>query len=259
MYIYLDTMMWDELYDQAVEANLLVRALAEKDKYLVLGTENIYEMAKTFSINADRAKNLFIFLKTFTDLDILCANINPTLLDAEIISVIKDEPYVPDPFLNPANYERMRTEVFKLAQGKFDARASDFITERKNIAANDRALIAANYSIPSTLKNQLRKIKPEQLAVWIRKAVAHSGRTLLKQRLRKHYPSEREKDITRVAKKLLSSNFYALANAAVRADLYTNWRTANRGSMSRDLLPCPVLAPYARAGSDAADTIGFCS
>jgi hypothetical protein len=43
--------------------------------------------------------------------------------------------------------------------------------------------------------------------------------------------------ISMASKRLLASQRFRLSHAVVRADLYGNWRTANSGSMPRDLLP----------------------
>jgi len=67
MTIYLDTMLWNELCDQNVNAAALISALSAQGKVLVLGAEAMYEMAKTFKSNPTRGKQLFAYLKTFTD------------------------------------------------------------------------------------------------------------------------------------------------------------------------------------------------
>jgi len=47
----LDTMLWNELCDQNVNAAALISALSAQGKVLVLGAEAMYEMAKTFKSN----------------------------------------------------------------------------------------------------------------------------------------------------------------------------------------------------------------
>jgi hypothetical protein len=77
--IYLDTMLWNELCDQNVDAVALITALTAQGKVLVLGAEALYEMAKTFKSNPTRGKELFAYLKKFTDLGILGVRDNPML------------------------------------------------------------------------------------------------------------------------------------------------------------------------------------
>jgi hypothetical protein len=76
VFIYLDTMLWDRLCDERVDAQKLMAALSAKNKQLVLGTEVIYEMAKTFRSNPARAQQLFAYLKSFTELGIPCTKDN---------------------------------------------------------------------------------------------------------------------------------------------------------------------------------------
>ena len=44
MFIYLDTVLWNKLCDERVDAPKLIAALSSRYKQLVVGTEAIYEM-----------------------------------------------------------------------------------------------------------------------------------------------------------------------------------------------------------------------
>jgi hypothetical protein len=132
----------------------------------------------------------------------------------------------------------MQEEVDKLSRGTFDKRAQRGVESRMQLAASERAAMNGQYSIPSTLKARLSSISPPTaLEQWLRKEVKRVGRRLLKERLRVRFPEWNGRQRTIVAKKLLASSRCPLSRTVVRADLYANWRTAQSGSMSRDLLP----------------------
>jgi hypothetical protein len=97
-FIYLDTMVWNKLCDDAVDAEELMAALAKNNKQLVLGTEAIYEIAKTFRTNPARGQQLFAYLKTYTDRRILCTRDNPLILDCEAELVLSAASNECDPF-----------------------------------------------------------------------------------------------------------------------------------------------------------------
>src|SRR5437870_7939111 len=73
MLIYLDTSLWNKLCDQKVDAKGLVSALTERDAQLVLGTNAVYELAKTFQMKAgahQRGQQLFSHLTEYVRLGI---------------------------------------------------------------------------------------------------------------------------------------------------------------------------------------------
>jgi len=236
-FIYLDTMLWNRLCDDAVDAEKLMTALLKNNKQLVLGTEVIYEIAKTFRTNPARGQQLFTYLKTYTDRGILCTRDNPLILDCEAELVLSGESNECDPFFRSTKYRNMQEEVDKLSRGTFDERAQQGVESRMQLAASERAAMNGQYSIPSILKARLSIISSTALEQWLRKEVKRVGRILLKERLRVRFPEWNGKQLTIVAKKLLASSRCPLSRAVVRADLYANWRTAQSGSMTRDLLP----------------------
>jgi hypothetical protein len=235
--IYLDTVLWNKLCDERADAPKLIAALSTRNKQLVVGTEAIYEMAKTFKGNPDRGKELFASLKTFTDLGIPCPRPNPNILRSEAELAFSGDRQQVNIFLNPEDYQNMQEEVDKLSRGILDQRAEQFIESRKQLAAISRAAMSAHYQIPSTLKVRLSGISVPDLEKWLRKEVARSGRRILKEHFKELLPDLQPRRLTIIAKKLLSSPRFLLSHAVVRADLYTNWRTADTESMPRDLLP----------------------
>jgi hypothetical protein len=237
MMIYLDTMLWNELCDQKVDAAALPSALAAQGKVLVLGAEAIYEMAKTFQSNPTRGKELFTYLKKFTDLGIPGVKDNPMLLVAEADSAMSGTSVQVDVFWEPVNDARMRQEIEKLSNGIVDNKAASLIESRRQLAASERAGISSQYGGTSALKARLSRVAATDLNKWITREAKRSGRFILKQHLAKLLPGGQPRQIAIAAKRLLASQRFRLSHAVVRADLYSNWRAANTGSMPRDLLP----------------------
>jgi hypothetical protein len=237
MTIYLDTMLWDELCDQKVDAAAVTSALAAQGKVLVLGAEVMYELAKTFKLNPTRDNELFACLKKFTDLGILAVKDNPKLLLAEADSAMGGTGGKVAVFWEPINYTRMQQEIEKLSEGIVDKKAQEFIESRRQLAASERAGISSQYARTSALRARLLRVAPTGLNRWITNEAKRSGRFILKQHLAQLLPGGQPRQIAIATKRLLASQRFRLSHAVVRADLYGNWRAANSGSMPRDLLP----------------------
>lgn len=234
--IYLDTVIWNRLLDQKVDAGKIVSALKIKNKMLVLGTEAIYEMAKSHRTNPGRCKDLFSYIKTYTDIGISCPLPNPNILRSELDFALSGSRSI-EIMLNSEDHKNMKEEVNKLSNGVLDNRVRDFIRDRQRLAANVRAAMSAQYQTSSLLKKRLSGISVSGLEGWMRKEILRLGRQILKNHFKELFPEFPEKRLTFIAKRLLADSWFRLANAVVRADLYTNWRIANTESMPRDLLP----------------------
>jgi hypothetical protein len=237
MTIYLDTMLWNELCDQNVDSAALTSSLAAQGKVLVLGAEAIYEMAKTFKSNPTRGKELFAYLKKFTDLGIPGVKDNPMLLIAEADAAMNGRNADFDVFWDAVNYANMQKEVEKLSNGVVEKKAEEFIESRRQLAAIERAAISSHYGGTSALKQRLARVSPTDFPRWVSKEAQRSGRFILKQHLAKLMSGGQPRQIAIAAKRMLASRRFRLSHAVVRADLYGNWRAANSGSMPRDLLP----------------------
>jgi hypothetical protein len=237
MMIYLDTMLWNELCDQNVDTVALISTLTAQGKRLVLGSEAMYEMARTFKCNATRGKQLFEFLKTFTDQGIPGVRDNPRLLLAEADAAMSGAVVGVDVFWEPINQANMQREIEKLSKGIVDQKAQEAIEARAKQAATERADMSSRYGGKSALKARLSRVSPTDLPNWIVKEARRAGRFILKQHLAKLLPGGQPRQIAIAAKRLLANRRFRLSHALVAADLYGNWRTANTGSMPRDLLP----------------------
>jgi hypothetical protein len=237
MTIYLDTMLWNELCDQNADPAVLISALAARDKVIVLGAEAMYEMARTFKSNPARGKQLFAYLKRFTDRGILGVRDNPRLLLAEADSAMSGTKVDVDVFWDAVNQANMQREIEKLSNGIVDKRAADAIESRTKLAATERADISSHYGGKSALKARLARVSSNDLPKWLVKEAKRSGRFILKQHLAKLLPGGQPRQIAIATKMMLTNQRFRLSHAVVAADLYGNWRTANTGSMPRDLLP----------------------
>jgi hypothetical protein len=230
--IYLDTVLWNALCDEGADAKSLISALSTKHNELVLGHEAIYEMAKTFGPNPVRGRELFAYVRTFTELGILCPIENPEILRRESKMAWRGDQEQFDIFLKPADYLRLQQEVDKLSRGVIDQRVDRVIKSRKQFAADERAETSARYAIASSLKARLSRLSERDLE---KEAKGMLGRRVLSDHLQTLYPESATRKF--VIKRLLASPQYRFSNAVVRADVYANWRTVRNKSMPRDLLP----------------------
>ena len=86
--IYLDTMLWNALFDNGVDPRSFVRALAQKNGRPVLGLHTFYEFAKTFQSKKKnglgRAKDLFSYFKLCVEAGVPVGKDNMELLTAEM-------------------------------------------------------------------------------------------------------------------------------------------------------------------------------
>jgi hypothetical protein len=230
-------MLWNELCDQNADPAVLISSLAARDKVIVLGAEAMYEMARTFKSNPTRGKQLFAYLKRFTDRGILGVRDNPRLLLAEADVAMSGTKVDVDVFWDALNQANMQREIEKFSNGIVDKRAEDAIESRTKLAAAERADISLHYGGKSALKGRLSRVSSSDLPKWLAKEAKRSGRFILKQHLAKLLPGGQPRQIAIATKRLLANRRFRLSHAVVAADLYGNWRTANTGSMPRDLLP----------------------
>lgn len=65
MDVYLDTNLWNALFNQSVHVDALLDSLDKRDIRLVLSDESLYELAKTFLRRDDTGKEHPGFRRTF--------------------------------------------------------------------------------------------------------------------------------------------------------------------------------------------------
>lgn len=115
-YVYFDTSIWNVLCDQAVDAQQLVADLSERGFQISLGTNAVYEMAKTFKMPTpdaiERGQKLFSYLKQYTDRSIPCIRETWDLVEREAAHAAGESPTV-DVLWNPEEYSALLDEVEK--------------------------------------------------------------------------------------------------------------------------------------------------
>src|SRR6266700_2611250 len=86
--LYAETSLWNELCDQAVDAEAVSEALSRQGAQLALGMNVFFEMVKTFGKAKqqarDRAQDLFSYLKTWVRDDLPVTRQTPEILVDEV-------------------------------------------------------------------------------------------------------------------------------------------------------------------------------
>lgn len=234
--IYLDTNIWNYFCDQKTDAAGLVAALASKDSVLVLGSHNVYELAKTFiGRNAQatvRGTELFSTIKTFLNQNIAIGAENMELLKLEVLAFGQNVSTI-DPLIKGADYATVTTEVGKLAAGAVEGKVKDFLQKRSQFAADSRTEQIDHFAGRQDMKRRLNTIPETDLPQWLQtETVASGGPILASHLVRQFGPGP----TSQYASKLLASPVANVSRSIVRADLYSNWRCANRDSNPRDLI-----------------------
>jgi len=232
-------MLWNKLCDEDADSVNIVNQLSKNNAEIVLSTQIIYEMAKTFvsqkSAARERAIRLFSFFAPFTRLHTRCMNMNPSILAEEAHFAAGGQESI-NIFLGDNDYRSMVEEVEKLSKGIFESRVQVFIASRERQASDLR--VGTLNHIASLGRNQLALLKsahdPES---WLIEAKKIFGRQLIREHLVLRFPDEPVKRMTYVAKQIISSRACRLSHAVVAADLYVHFRAARNDAIPRDLLP----------------------
>jgi len=237
--VYFDTSLWNALCDQAVDAEQLVVELAKREFHIGLGTNVVYEMAKTFRMDRpdamQRGKRLFSYLKQYTDSAIPCLRETWDLLEREASHAV-GEATGAEVHWNHEEYASLREEIQKLADGVFDEKATRFVGRRKMTARGVPDEFKEHLSARPELCRMLANITQRELPRWIQQELrASRGRQALKGHLALVFRRKPDRQLTILAKRLLARGRHKVAHALVRSDLYLNWRYVQRGSLRRDL------------------------
>ncbi|MFZ0305262.1 MAG: hypothetical protein WAL75_21405, partial [Terracidiphilus sp.] len=178
MNIYLDTMLWNVLCDQNVDAEKLGARLAASDAQFVLSGHTVYELAKTFRsggpVASERGCQLFSYLKIFVDAGTLCAKDNMELLTAEMDALVSHKTTI-ETFISAANRDRLRLEVDKLSNGEFDEQAKVFVESRRDFATSTRRGQSQHLSSRTDTREKLRGVRADQLETWLGAETATPG------------------------------------------------------------------------------------
>ncbi len=233
MNIYLDTMLWNELYDQGEHPTGLVASLNAKGAGLVLSPHTGFELAKTFANAPERAKKLFLYVREFVLANIPCTKEISGILEAEML-VLRSPTTEMRPFLPPENYREFKKDVEKLAAGEFDERAFEFVNLRNSLGVTARSGPARH--LRDDVAQRLRSVARADLDKWMEvEAASTQGAMLLIEQITRQFPEAPIEEAATWAGPLMASPTCRLAKGLTRADLYFNWRWAHRGSLPKDL------------------------
>jgi hypothetical protein len=233
--IYPDANIWSYLSQQAVDEKQLVESLASKHSSLVLSAHAVYELARTFTGKGAPTLGIQLFssLQKFLDLNTPCSK--------EFKEFIKEECYAFEnglseihPMLDANDHEIVRREVSKLANGVVEAEVKEFIEKRTQSAASTRTAQKDHFVGRDELRRRLKTVKESQLPDWLaRETLTAEGIEGFYQHLSRMLGAGPTPDYARGV--LLAPSSHA-ARGLVRADLYSNWRCANRDSNPKDLI-----------------------
>lgn len=240
MKIYLDTNLWNALCDHKVAPQKLMASLAARNANLVLSLQTFYELAKTFRSSTEKAmgrgRQLFSYFSNFVDANTPCAKENMELLVAEM-QALKSQTSSVDAFLKVEDYALLSQHVAKLANGEFDERAAKFIEDQTEFASNTRAGQVRHLGMRADTKQELKKVAPERLEQWLQtQTCSPVGVAILTGHIMRQFPEAPEVEAIEYASVLLVASASRMARGLVRADLYYNWRCANRDSNPKDLI-----------------------
>ena len=227
------------MLDQNVNPQRFLDDLEEKDANLALSGQTVFELAKTFLGSGPtasiRARDLFRYLKQYVDAEIPCAHDNMEQLHGEISALNTGASHVVA-FYGPKEYAFLKSEVEKLSQGVFDDRAEQFIAGRKQFSESTRSGQKSHFRGKQHVKDQLKVVSDDQLEEWLQgEMLADSGTAILASHLLRMYADLPQDTAILNAQALLHILPSRIAKGIVRADLYFNWRCANRGSNPKDL------------------------
>jgi len=232
--IYLDTNLWNELCDQAVDPAHLVSALRAKGSNLAIGPHSIFELAKTFAKAPARGKELFSYISRVLAEKILYTKEITGILESEMTS-LRDGTEV-EPFASVDNYSQFRRDVEAFARGNFTEQAQAFVSQRMSLGVQSRRDAQIHFDNRPDVKARLKAINPEDLPRWLASETrSPQGMELLVGQIMRQFTDAPMHEVMSWAKPLIDSAACRLASGLVRADLYHSWRACNRGSLPKDL------------------------
>jgi hypothetical protein len=157
---------------------------------------------------------------------------NMETLQLEAHAFVAGDGFV-NPFLSGNDYTSVRQEVAKLAAGIVEGKVTEFLAARTQFAKDTRSDLIDHFVQRPDMKEELKAVTAAQLPDWLRNETSsYQGPKMLQAHLLRqgvtHLSSE-------AIAGLLSSPYGKCCRAVIYADLYSNWRCANRDSNRKDL------------------------
>ena len=258
--IYLDTNLWNALVNQSVDPHYILTELKYAHARLALSGQTVYELAKTFASKPQRAVELFQYLKQYVN-DIVGAYDTMEQLHHEVDAINTGASSV-EAFYGAREYSALRAHVDKLALGELNAETQLRVASGNHFAQAARSSQKAHLDSKPEVKDRLKAVAQGQLSRWLQsEMLSDRGTALLLGHLRRMYgDSLPEGAAVELAHALLRTPLFRAAKGIIRADLYSNWRCANRDSLRSDLiddmyhvLNASYCAVYATAESKQAE------
>jgi hypothetical protein len=235
--IYPDTNIWNQLSKQNENPAKVLETLSAKGATLVLSPHTIYELARTFTgskpTSVEQAVKLFSYIKVFLDAGIPCSKQLMNLVGDEAVAFHEGRTNI-DPLLSDDDRQILCDEVTKLASGNLEQRVPEFIQKRQAFAADTREAQKNHFEGREKLKEYLLTIPEANLAAWLPvETTTASGIAIISSHLGRISGATPPPDFSLP---FLQSPVSVASKGVVRADLYYNWRSANRGSNPPDLM-----------------------
>lgn len=238
MLIYPDTNIWNRLCKQEENPLTVQKALSTKGATLILSPHTIYELARTFTgskpTSKEQAVELFSYIKQFLDDGIPCSKQLMDLVGDEAVAFGQGRNSI-SPVLSDENRKVPCEEVDKLAAGNLEQRVPEFIQKRRALAAETRQDQKNHFDGRKELKQHLLKVTETDLLKWLQtETMTASGGAIISGHLSRIAGESTPPPNWSLA--FLHSPVSVASKGVVRADLYYNWRCANRGSNPFDLM-----------------------
>jgi hypothetical protein len=233
--LYLDTMLWNRLFEQAVSPGALTHTLNERGWEVAISPHVMYELAKSFRgkrpSSQTKAVPLFVYLERFLEFPIAYVKQVPDLLREEIKAANGQIPRI-DPFYRDSERDRMTSEIRHLAAGHVDPRFDVLFAYR------------------SGQVTQFRVTAPERSAKWelwkrnnldlsFERFCEMSQRVFASDMMRRHISDVMAlppKGVKRLAQKMLSAPRFRFSRALINANIYLDWLTFQDRAIPRDVL-----------------------
>jgi hypothetical protein len=116
--IYLDTNLWNRLFEREADALRLLDGLKDLNANLALSAQTVCELSGTFQAYPQKARQLFQYIKRYVDAGIIGAHSNMELLFREI-DAMHVRTSVVVAYYSPAEYDTLKIEIDKMAGSGF--------------------------------------------------------------------------------------------------------------------------------------------
>lgn len=239
MDIYLDTCLWNALFEQSVDPASLMARLEARGSGLVLSDENVFELVKTFWASGptglQQGTALFSYLKRFTDASIRVTKDNMSMLAAEMAS-IQWQIGIIYPFLTQDDYQTAKGTIEDHARGQLSNRTREHVEWRIRSNESGRRGIALYIDSAPALRRALEAVSEEELPTWIRRVRSTTdGVNYLAWQIKHYFEDKPFEDIYEYAQLLQESSANRVAMGLTARNFYFNWRYVHHDSLRKDL------------------------